>query len=134
MRFVQQSGSFDVAVGGRSGTPVLEMPNITKGNTIKVTVTFFARTGSQMSNGFYYQVEATNSNDVKVLSQQQGIVQGNQGWQATTKTVFFEAVVNSQTGVEDVDFQVIFSKDDLDGSGQIFDFLMTAEVVSLDTP
>lgn len=132
MHFVQKSGVWNVQVGGSSDTPTLEMPNITNGNFIKVTVTFLAKTAGNADSGFNYRVEATNQTDAEALSAQESIVQSNAGWQTTTKTVFFRAKVSSQTGVEDVDFQVVFSKGELDGAGEISDFLMYGEVVSLD--
>ena len=134
MRFVQKSGVWDVTVGGRSDTPLLTMPNITKGNTLKVTVVFLTKTAGQANSGFNYTLKTSNAADAKVLSAQESIVQGNAGWQTTTKTVFFEATVHSSSGVEDVDFQIDFSAGDQDGKGQISDFLMYAEVVSLLTP
>ena len=131
MRFVQKSGEWAVQVGGRSDTPILELPNVTKGNTIKVTATFLAKTNGQTNSGFTYLVNATNTGDVQALSAQQSVVQGNAGYQTTTKTVFFEAIINSQTGVEDIDFEVTFSKGTFDGEGTLSDFLLTAEVISL---
>ena len=130
-RFVQKSGTWNVTVGGRSDTPILEMPNITKGNTLKVTATFLAKTNGQSNSGFSYTVKATNTQDAQALSAQQSVVQGNAGWQTTTRTVFFEARVTGETGVEDIDFEVTFEKGDLDGEGQISDFLLTATIVSL---
>jgi hypothetical protein len=88
MFFVQKSGTWDVTPGGRSGTPVLEMRDITNGNILQVTVTFLARTnGSDRSNGFAYTVNNT-TNDAQALSAQESVVQGNNGFQTTTKTVF----------------------------------------------
>lgn len=131
MRFVQKVGPETITAGGRSGTPVLELPNITKGNTLKVTVTFLAKTGSSDTSGFDYTVEAANHDDVVPLSSQTSTVQTSPGWSTTTKTVFFEAKVNSQTGVEDVDFQVVFSKGMFDGEGSYQNFLMTGQIVTL---
>lgn len=133
MRFVQKSGTWNVQVGGRSDTPILEMANITQGNTLMVTATFLAKTNGQSNSGFSYTLQATNSQDAVALSAQQSVVQGNAGWQTTTKTVFFEARVTSETGVEDVDFEVIFQKGELDGEGQISDFLLTGAIVPLGT-
>ncbi len=131
MRFVQKSGTWNVTVGGRSDTPILEMPDITKGNAIKVTVTFLAKTAGQADSGFNYTVKVTNSKDAQALSAQQSVVQGNAGFQTTTKTVIFIAKVSSPTGVEDLDFEVTFEKGSLDGQGTISDFLMIGEIVSL---
>ena len=130
MKFVEKSGSWAVTVGGRSGTPVLEMPNVTQGNRITVTATFLTKTGGSTDNGFNYKVQATKEADAIAVSNQESIVQGNAGWQTTTKTVIFEARISSQTGVEEVDFEVIFSKGDLDGTGEISNFLMTGAIVS----
>ena len=134
MRFVQKSGTWNVTVGGRSDTPVLKMPNLTKGNAIQVTATFLAKTNGSADSGFWYTVQATNPADAQALSAQQSVVQGNAGFQTTTKTVFFLAQISSPTGVEDVDFEVVFQKGDLDGQGQISDFLMTGSVVTIAEP
>jgi len=134
MKFVQKSGTWNVQVGGRSDTPILEMPNITKGNVIKITATFLAKTAGNADSGFGYTVEGTNQTDAQALSSQNSVVQGNAGYQTTTKTVFFAVKVTSSTGVEDVDFQVVFSKEGLDGNGEISDFLLTGEVVTITEP
>ena len=131
-RFVQKTDTLQVQPGGRSGTPILEMPNITKGNTLRVTATFLANTAGQANSGFSYKIQPTQVNEALALSSQESTVQGNAGWQTTTKTVFFEAVVNNQTGVEDIDFEVIFEKGSLDGAGNVSQFLLTAEIVGLD--
>lgn len=132
MRFVQKSGIWQVQTGGRSDTPILQMSNITKGNALKVTATFLAKTAGQAGSGFTYTLQSTKTTDAVVLSAQQSILQGNAGWQTTTKTVFFEARVANETGVEDIDFEVVFAAGDLDGQGEISDFLLSGEVVGLD--
>jgi hypothetical protein len=132
MKFVQKSGNWPVVVGGRSDTPVLEMPNITSGNRLMVTATFLAKTSGNANSGFLYSIKCT-TNDAQALSAQQSVVQGNAGWQTTTKTVFFEAIVSSQTGVEDVDFEVVFDKGEYDGQGEISDFLLTGTIVSIES-
>ena len=135
MKFAQKSGTWNVTVGGRSDTPVLELPNITKGNTLKITATFLARTnGADRTNGFTYTIKATKPSDAQALSAQQSMVQGANGFQTTTKTVFFEAIINSQTGVEEIDFEVTFAEGGMDGQGEISDFLLTGEVVRIDEP
>ena len=48
--------------------------------------------------------------------------------------MFFKAIISSQTGVEEIDFEVVFSKGDLDGAGEISNFLLTGDVVSLASP
>ena len=132
MRFVQKSGTVNVETGGRSGTPILEMPNITQGNTLRVTATFQTKTAGQADSGFSYTVQSTKGNtDAVPLSTQESTVQGNAGWQTTIKIAFFEAKIETQTGVEDIDFEVVFSDGGLDGQGEIKDFLLTGEIVSL---
>lgn len=131
IRFVEKSGTWDVQTGGRSDTPILEMANVTQGNTLMVTATFLAKTAGQTNSGFTYTIQATNPQDAQALSAQQSVVQGNAGWQTTTRTVFFEAKVSSETGIEDVDFEVIFQQGEFDGKGQISDFLLTCAIVSL---
>ena len=130
MKFVEKAGAWSVTVGGRSDTPVLELPNVTKDNRITVTATFLAKTHGNSDSGFHYAVQATKEADAIALSTKESIVQGNAGWQTTTKTVIFEAKITSQTGVEEIDFEVIFSKGDLDGQGEISNFLMTGAIVS----
>lgn len=133
MRFVQKTGTLQVEVGGRSGTPVLEMANITKGNTLRLTATFLAKTAGQANSGFDYKIISTKGDtDAVALSSQESTVQGNAGWQTTTKIVFFEARIDNQTGVEDIDFEVVFSAAGLDGKGEIQNFLLTGEIVGLD--
>lgn len=133
MRFVQKSGTWNVETGGRSGTPILEMPNITKGNTLKVTATFLAKTAGQANSGFTYTIQSTKPSDAQALSAQQSVVQGNAGLQTTTRTVFFQALIDSQVGVEEVDFEVLFDAGAFDGAGEISDFLLTGEIISLIT-
>jgi len=129
MKFAQKSGTWNVTVGGRSDTPVLEVDNVTKGNLLWVTATFLAKTNGNADSGVSYTIMATNPEDAQAISAQQSVVQGNAGWQTTTKTVYFESRVVSQTGVEDIDFEVTFQKGDLDGQGQISDFLLEAYIV-----
>ena len=133
MKFAQKSGTWSVTTGGRSDTPILEMPNITKGNRLMVTATFLAKTNGNQDSGFTYTVKSTKTSDAQALSAQQSVVQGNAGWQTTTKTVFFEAIVDSQTGVEEVDFEVVFDSGEFDGKGEISDFLLTGAIVSIDS-
>lgn len=134
MRFVEKNGSFKVEVGGRSGTPVLEMPNISQGNKLKITAIFQAKTNGTANGGFSYQIKPINDSDAVAISASESTVQGNAGWQTTTKVVFFEAKVAQNTPVEDVDFEVNFVSGGLDGSGEIQDFLLIGEVISLLNP
>ncbi len=108
------------------------MANITKQNTLRVTATFLAKTNGQANSGFDFKVQSTKGTDAQALSSQDSPLQGNAGWQTSTKIVFFEALIDTQTGVEDIDFEVIFSAGSLDGQGEISNFLLTGEIVSLD--
>lgn len=131
MRFVQLSGVNNIVDGGQSGTPVLSMPNLINQNVVKITVTFLARAGADVSNGFYYKIQPVKASSAKTLSSPDSIVQGNAGWQTTTKTVFFLVTLDISSPTADIDFKIEFSKGDLDGQGQFDNFLMTGEVVSL---
>lgn len=134
MFFAEKSGTWAVKTGGRSDTPILEMRNITKGNSLKVTATFLAKTNGAADSGFTYTIKPTKPNEAQALSAQQSVVNGNAGFQTTTKTVFFQAIISSQTGVEEIDFEVIFDAGTFDGQGEISDFLITGEIVTLDIP
>ena len=126
--FVSKDGTWSIAVTSpsRADTPVLKIPNLTQGNVIRITANFF---GSP-DTGFYYDVKSTN-NDVTAMSPTGGLIQGAGGWQACTRIVFFKVTnISSQTGVEDADFEVLFSQGDLDGKGRLNNFLLEGEVVS----
>lgn len=134
MFFVELVGTTKVVPGGRSGTPLLQMTNITNGNALKVTATFIARTtGTDQNNGFTYSIKTT-TDDALPLTQLSSTVQGNIGFQSTTLTAIYRAQISSQTGVDDVDFEVLFEKGDMDGQGEIGDFLLTGEVITLREP
>lgn len=132
MRFVEHNGVTDIVDGGRSETPILTMSNIVNKNVIKITVSFTAKTGPNTSNGFSYSVKPSKASSATALSSQDSTMQGNAGWQTTTKTVLFLATIAGDTATEEIDFEVNFNSGGLDGKGQFSDFLMTGEVVPLD--
>jgi hypothetical protein len=133
MKFAQKSETTTIQTGGRSGTPVLEMPNITQGNTILVTVTFITKMATATS-GVTYKIQPTKPSDAIALSTTTSIVEGNTGWQATVHRAFFQAKINSPTGVEEIDFEVLFEDGDYDGQGEMAEFLITGQVVTLSEP
>mgnify|MGYP003572970768 CR=1 FL=1 len=128
-RFVSKSGTWAIEVNApsRAETPVLKVPYVTKGNTIRVTANFDA----SPNNGFHYQIQSTTS-EVTALSPTKGTVQGTgDQWGSVTRIAFFLVDnVSSQTGVEDVDFEVLFSKQDLDGTGSLSNFTLIGELVT----
>lgn len=134
MKFVHKSGTWPLTTGGRSDTPVLGMPNITKGNTLRVSVTFLAKMNSD-SSGFQFDIKPTKASDAKALSSTTSFMSGNTGWQSTTLTAIFEAIVDTPSGVEEVDFEVVFqSNGTFDGKAEIGEFLFSGQVVTLMEP
>lgn len=131
--FVSKSGVTDIDVGespSRSGTPLLEMRNLVQGNIVRVTANFAARTAEAgLENGFGYQLSAVNADEVTALSPVDSIFQSSDGWQSCTLTVYFriDAVTDSPT--EDVDFEILFRRENLSGKGSILNFLLYGEVV-----
>jgi len=132
--FVSQEGVVEIQVGdqpSRNNTPILELANLVKGNLVRITLNMFARTNEDgRSQGFYFTIQAINANEVRALSPAGGLFQGTSGWQSVTKDVFFEVLNPSDSPTEDVDFEVLFSKGDISGTGQIRDFLLIGDVVS----
>lgn len=127
-KFVALAGTHPISVSSpsRVNTPVLKIANLTKGNLIRVTANFNASPNA----GFYYEIKST-ANDVKALTPAMGVAQGSGGWSSATRTAYFMvANVSSSTGVEDADFEVLFSAGDLDGQGRFNDFLLEGSVVS----
>ncbi|CAM2009330.1 hypothetical protein [Acanthopleuribacter pedis] len=127
-KIVSKSGtwSIDVSSPSRADTPVLKIPNLTRGNLIRVTANFFA----SPDKGFYFDVKATND-DVVAMSPSGGLAQGSGGWQSCTRVAYFRVVkVSSPSGVEDADFEVLFSAGDLDGKGRLNNFLLEGTVVA----
>ena len=128
-KFVQQSGVFSVQAGGRSDTPILEVPNLIAGNIVRVTCNFYARVDGSggRAQGFYFEIKPTKD-EAEALTT--GGFQGSNSWQSVTKTAFFQVASTGGQPVDDVDFEVVFSAGDLDGEGSLRDFLLYADVVS----
>lgn len=127
-KFVSKAGTWaiDVSSPSRAETPVLKVPNLTQGNLIRVTANFY---GSP-DDGFYFNVKAT-TNDAVALTPTGGLIQGSGGWQSCTRIVYFVMEkISSPTGVEDADFEVLFSAEDLSGKGRLNNFMIEASVVS----
>lgn len=133
--FVTHAGIVDLKAGGsptRSGMPILEMQNLVIGNTVKITCNFFARADqSGRNNGFYYQIAAVNSDELVTLTPASGIFQSSNGWQSCTLIGLFQVQQVSNSPTEDIDFEVLFSKGDLSGEGQITNFTLLGEVVTI---
>ncbi len=136
--FVSKSGTVDISVGSspsRNSTPLLEMRNLVPGNVVKITANFSARTNTAgRANGFYFDLAAVNASEVTALTPTQGIFQGSDGWQSVTLTSFFKAEQVTQSPTEDIDFEVLFTKGDLSGEGQINNFVLIGDVVSVTEP
>lgn len=133
MRFSQRAGFWNITTGGTSGTPVLEMLNITRGNTLRVTASFNIKLSTN-SSGVVFSINPTKPQDAKALTSESAQVSGNDGWQTVSKTTIFEAVIDSPTGVEEIDFQVIFENGEFDGAGELSNFLLQGQVVTITEP
>ena len=136
--FVSKSGTLDSSVGdtpSRAGTPILEMQNLIPNNVVLITANFFARTNEAgRGNGFYYQLSAVNADEVEVLTPASGVFQASEGWQSCTLVGIFKLVKVSNSPTEDVDFEILFSKGDLSGVGQLHNITIIGEVISTTEP
>ncbi len=136
--FASKSGVLDIDVGdspSRAGTPLLEMRNLVQNNVVQVTANFSARTNvAGRANGFYFTLATVNATEVTALTPTQGIFQSSDGWQSVTLTAFFRVNETVQSPTEDIDFEVLFSKGDISGQGQINNFLLTGNVVTVIEP
>ena len=132
-KFASKSGSWNISVGStpsRAETPILEMDNLINNNVVKVTANFFAKTSNAgMGSGFYYTITAAEANDITPLTPSAGVFQGTNGWQSCTLIGFFKVNQTGSSPTEDIDFEVVFSKGDLNGEGSLHNFTLTAEVV-----
>jgi hypothetical protein len=131
---VSEKGPFTISLGdseSRSGTPLLEMRNLTAGAIVKVNVNFFATTGSvDQNSGFSYKIASVNASEVTVISPSCGTTSASPGWQCCSLVAFFKINEVNDSPTEDVDFEVLFSKDNYDGKGEIKNFTFYGEVVS----
>lgn len=132
---VSKPGTTDISVDdspSREGLPILEMRNLVSGNTVKITATFFARTNpSGRSNGFYYQVAAVNAQELVALTPVEGVFQSCDGWQACVLIGLFKVKSTTASPTEDIDFELLLRKGDLNGQGQILNFTLLGEIISL---
>jgi hypothetical protein len=111
------------------------MQNLVPGNLVEITCTFFARTNQAgRGNGFYYAIGAVNSDEIEALTPTEGIFQSSDGWQSATLIALFKVAKVSNSPTEDIDFEVLFQKGDLNGEGQLLNFVMIGDVVSTNEP
>ncbi|HEX9923102.1 MAG TPA: hypothetical protein VGD99_10595 [Anaerolineae bacterium] len=136
--FISKSGVIDLSVGdspSRAGTPILEMQNLIPGNLVEIKCNFFARTNQPgRGNGFYYDISAVNTDEIEALTPTEGIFQSSDGWQSATLIALFKVVKVSNSPTEDVDFEVLFHKGDLNGAGQLLNFVLVGDVISTNEP
>ncbi len=127
MLYTSREGTFALELEGRSGTPVLAVPNLVNGNIVQVTTNFMGSAG----NGFYYTIQPTSDEFVEALTPTWGVFQGVAGWAACTRfTLFRIQNIPPQDPIEEVDFEVFFSARDLGGPGRLNNFFLSARVVS----
>lgn len=135
-RFASHPGTLDVTAsssGSRQGTPLLEMRNLVSRNAVQVTLNCQARNRSGDSgSGFYYKIEAVNSPTVQALLPNAGVIQAAAGWQSISLVALFFVADVDNSPTEDIDFEVLFTSGDLDGQGQIHNFVLSGELVTLD--
>ncbi len=125
--FVSKEGVWSLITGGRSETPLLEVPSLRPGQIVKVTANFFARTSTNdIGEGFYYSLGTANPTDAAALTPAVGLFQGDEGWKSCTLIVLFEI-----TGTNEVeaDFELTFSKGDLNPRAEISNVTLIAEVM-----
>ena len=117
--------TFDVTVGGRSGTPTLEIPVI-NGNLVEVTCQFIAK---NPYGGFDYDIKATSSDARKLTQRAANIVESSAGWQSCVRTDYFLAIVPGAAANDDITFEVFFGAGGMSNPGQAGSFLLTAKIV-----
>jgi hypothetical protein len=126
--YTSKQGVWSLMVGGRSETPMLEVAHLKAGQIVKVTVNFFARTGTNdISEGFYYSLSTANPADAIALTPTQGLFQGDEGWKSCTLITLFEI---QGDGEIEADFEVTFQKADLMPRAQLSNFVFLAEILS----
>jgi hypothetical protein len=135
--FVSKSGNWAVSVSStpsRADTPILEMQNLVAGNVVQITCNFSARTDTaDAGSGYYFQIGAVNTAEVTRLTPGAGLIQSSAGWQSCTVVGLFLLTQVSNSPTEDVDFEITFTKGDLNGQGRLYNFTMIGEVISTDT-
>ena len=124
--FESRSSTWALELGGKSGTPTVEI-SVTNRNIIKVTAQFNGSNGS--APGFYFDIVSLNP-DVKALTPTTGIAQGNTGWTSCVQIDFFLAELPQNQTHDTVDFEDHFLQNDLGGDGQrLNNFVLIAEIV-----
>lgn len=137
MKYVSKSGTWKFNVSGsesRADTPLLEVENLTPGNTVIVTANFSVSTGASTAEGVYFRIAAVNADEVTALTPAAGLVQAIAGWTMVSLVGLFHITETSKSPTEDIDFEVLFSKGDLAGKGRLHNFTLTADVVSTTVP
>ncbi len=112
-------------VGGRSGTPTIEVP-IINGNIIEVTCQFMA---TNPNGGFSYNIKSVSSDTTKLTRRADSISQLSAGWQSFTRTDYFVATLPNNVGQDDATFEVEFSAGGLSNPGQVNSFILIAKIV-----
>lgn len=117
--------TFDVQVGGRSGTPTIEVP-VVNGNLVEVTCQFIAQ---NPGGGFAYSIDSLSNDAVKLTRRAENISQDSTGWQSCIRTDLFRAHLPQATADEDVTFEVKFEAGGLSNPGKAGSFVLIARVV-----
>jgi hypothetical protein len=126
--FASKEGVWSLVTGGRSETPLLEVPGLRPGQIVKVTANFFARTSTNdASEGFYFGLGTANPADAAALTPAVGLFQGDEGWKSCTLIVLFEI---TGTGEVEADFELTFSKGDLNPRAELSNVTLIAEVIA----
>lgn len=125
--YVSKEGVWSLVTGGRSETPMLEVAGLRPGQIVKVTANFFARTSTNdIGEGFYYALSTANPTDAAALTPTVGLFQGDEGWKSCTLIVLFEI---TGTGEVEADFELTFSKGDLNPRAELSNVTLIAEVL-----
>lgn len=125
--YVSKEGVWSLITGGRSETPLLEVPGLRAGQIVKVTANFFARTSTNdIGEGFYYSLGTANPADAAPLTPAVGLFQGDEGWKSCTLIVLFEI---TGMGEVEADFELTFNKGDLNPRAEISNVTLIAEVM-----
>lgn len=117
--------TFDVQVGGRSGTPILEIP-VVNGNLIEVTCQFIAK---NPSGGFSYTLKSASSDTVKLTRRADSICESSAGWQSCVRTDYFLVKLPAGTGADDATFEAVFDAGGMSNPGEAGSFILIAKIV-----
>jgi hypothetical protein len=126
--YAAKEGVWALVTGGRSETPLLSVGGLRPGQIVKVTANFFARTGTNdISEGFYYTLATVNPLAASALTPATGLFQGDEGWKSCSLVALFEV---RGTDTIQADFELTFSKGDLNPRAQISNVVLIAELLS----